>query len=400
MTPPQASTSSPGTGRPASGAVAVREVGGWRDRRAFIALPYRLHAGTPWVPPVRLERWAYLDRRLNPYFKHGRVRLFLATRKGKVVGRISAQVDDAFNSHHSSRWGMFGFLETIDDQAILDALLAAAESWLRGEGCDRMVGPMDLTLNDESGVLVEGFELEPQIKQPWHPPYYQRLCEGAGLEKAMDLYSYALDVGDRSKLAPLLPKLAARARDRHGITIRKMSRRHLRRELDVFADVYNDAWSRNWGFVPYGKADLDTYAMDLQFVFVDGWAMVAEHAGEPVGMAITVMNINQALRRMKGRLLPLGWWYLLNRRRYVDELRVGFLGVKGKYQYTGTAAALYLEHFATAEHSWLKKGEAGWILETNKGMNRGLEAMNGRIVKRYRVYERRFDATPASAAPA
>jgi hypothetical protein len=373
--------------------VEVRAVSGGRELRAFIHLPYRLHAGTPWVPPVKVERWAFLNRRLNAYFRHGRAQYFLARRQGRVVGRITAQVDAAFNEFHASRWGMFGFLEFEDDPRILTALLAAAEVWLRAEGCDRMVGPMDFSLNDESGVLIEGFALEPQIKQPWHPPYYQQRCEEAGLVKAMDLLSWFLEIDDRTRLDPVLPALARRASERHGIRIRKLTRRHLRRELDAFADVYNQAWSKNWGFVPYAKGELDTMALEMQLVYAPGWFMVAEHDGETVAMAFTLMNLNQVLKKMKGRLLPWGWWYLVNRGRIVDEVRVGFLGVKPAYQYTGAAAALYLEHFNTAEHSRMKKGEAGWILETNRGMNRGLEAMNARIVKRYRVYERRWAVT-------
>jgi hypothetical protein len=375
--------------------VEVRAVSGGRELRAFIHLPYRLHAGTPWVPPVKVERWAFLNRRLNAYFRHGRAQYFLARRQGRVVGRITAQVDAAFNEFHASRWGMFGFLEFEDDPRILTALLAAAEVWLRAEGCDRMVGPMDFSLNDESGVLIEGFALEPQIKQPWHPPYYQQRCEEAGLVKAMDLLSWFLEIDDRTRLDPVLPALARRASERHGIRIRKLTRRHLRRELDAFADVYNQAWSKNWGFVPYAKGELDTMALEMQLVYAPGWFMVAEHDGETVAMAFTLMNLNQVLKKMKGRLLPWGWWYLVNRGRIVDEVRVGFLGVKPAYQYTGAAAALYMEHFNTAEHSRMKKGEAGWILETNRGMNRGLEAMNARIVKRYRVYER----TWVAAAP-
>jgi len=380
-----------------AGALTVREVAGWRDLRRFIDLPYRLHAGSPWIPPVKLERWIFLNRRLNPYFTHGRARWFIAERDGRVVGRISAQVDDAYNEWHQARTGMFGFLEMEDDAEVLAGLLDAAEAWLREQGCEQMIGPMDLTMNEESGVLIDGFGLEPQIKQPWHPPYYQRRCEEAGLLKAVDLYSYSLEIADRAALDPVLPRLDERARTRHGISIRPMSRRHLRKELDVFADIYNDAWAGNWGFVPYHKADLDSLALELQVVFVDGWAMIAEHDGEPVGMAITILNLNQVLKKMRGRLLPFGWWYLLNRRRYVDEVRVGFLGIKRKYQYTGTAAALYLRHFELAERSWLKKGEAGWILETNSGMNRGLQAMNARIVKRYRVYQRALE--PAGGAP-
>ncbi len=373
---------------PSHAPVEVRAARSWRDLRAFIDLPYRLHDGTPWIPPLRLERWLFLNRRLNAYFTHGRAQYFLARRDGRVVGRISAQVDDAFNDFHDSRWGMFGFLEFEDDPEILRALLESAEAWLRSLGCDRMVGPMDLSVNDESGVLVEGFELEPLIKQPWHPPYYQRRCEELGLTKAMDLLSWELSLDDREQMRPLLLELAEAAESEHRVRIRKMSRRHLRSELDAFADVYNSAWSKNWGFVPYGKQDLDAYALELQLVFSPGWFMVAERDGETIAMAISVMDINQVLKRMRGRLLPFGWWHFLNRRRIVDRVRVGFLGVKPEFRYTGVASALYVEHFNQAARSPLKRGEAGWILETNRHMNRGLEFMNGRVVKRYRVYER------------
>jgi GNAT superfamily N-acetyltransferase len=203
----------------------------------------------------------------------------------------------------------------------------------------------------------------------------------------MDLLSWDLAISDREQLAPIVSAAAVRARTEYGITIRQMSRRHLRRELDAFADVYNSAWSRNWGFVPYGSEDLDAYALELQLVHSPGWFMVAEHDGETAAIAITVMDLNQVLKRMGGRLLPWGWWHLLNRHRIVDRLRVGFLGVKPEFQHTGVGAALFVEHFDNATKSPLKRGEAGWILETNRAMNRGLRAMNGRIVKRYRIYE-------------
>jgi hypothetical protein len=367
--------------------ISVRAVGDWRSLREFVELPFRLHAGSPWVPPLRLERYLFLSRRVNAYFSHGRAQYFLARRGERVVGRITAQVDEAFNAFHGNRWGMFGFLELEDDAEVLDALLTVARGWLRARGCDHMIGPMDFSLNDESGVLIEGFELDPLVRQPWHPPYYQRLCEQAGLTKAMDLLSWDLSINDREQMDKRLFEVAERARTMHGITIRPMSRRHLRRELDAFADVYNSAWSRNWGFVPYGKADLDAYALELQLVYSPGWFMIAERDGETVGMAITVMDINQVLKRMNGRLLPLGWWHYLNRHRTVDRLRVGFLGVKREYQHTGAGPALFVEHFNVAARSRLQRGEAGWILETNRAMNRGLEAMNGRVVKRYRVYE-------------
>jgi GNAT superfamily N-acetyltransferase len=206
----------------------------------------------------------------------------------------------------------------------------------------------------------------------------------------MDLFMWELVIDDRSSIRPILVQLADESETRHGITLRRMSRRRLRKDLDTFAEVYNTAWKDNWGFVPYSKADLDHYAQDLQLVFDRNWFMVAEKDGETVGMAITIPDINQVLKRMNGRLLPLGWWYFLRRRKIMDRVRVGFLGVKPEYQHTGVAAKLYIEHFDTAARTPQKWGEMGWILETNRAMNRGMEAMGGRIVKRYRVYEENF----------
>jgi GNAT superfamily N-acetyltransferase len=374
--------------------VQITPVRGMRDLREFVQLPFRLHAGTPWIPPLKLERYLFLNRKLNAYFKHGEAQYFLARRDGHVVGRISAQIDHAFNEYHQSRWGNFGFLEFDDDPEIVRGLLDAAAGWLRERDCERMVGPMDFQLNDESGVLVEGFEREPYIRNPWHPPYYQRRCEEAGLAKAMDLLMWDIDVSDRNHLNPVLPRMAERAQTKYGIRIRKMTRRTLRQDLDEFAKVYNAAWSRNWGFVPYSKEDLDAYALDLQLVFNPDWFMVAENERETVAVAITIPDINQVLKKMEGRLLPLGWWYFLNRWRIIDRIRVGFLGVLPEYQHTGVAALLYLEHFEMAATTPRSYGETGWILETNHSMNRAMEAMNGRIAKRFRIYERLLTQAP------
>jgi GNAT superfamily N-acetyltransferase len=379
----------------------IRPVVGGRDLRAFVDLPFRLYGtDSPWVPPLKLERYTYLSRRLNPFFKHGDARLFLAERDGRVVGRISAHVDHAYNEHHDAYWGWFGFLEVEDDAEALTALLDAGEGWLRERGCERMVGPADFTMNDGCGVLVDGFDRAPIIRQTWNEPYLPQLCEGAGLDKAMDVFFWHLEIADRAEMLPILPQLATTAREEHGMRIRKMSRRSLRLDLDLFGELYNEAWKDNWGFVPYSKADLDAYALDMQLVFDRDWFMVAESAeGEPVGVAITVPDVNQVLATMGGRLLPLGWWKYLRKSRVIDQCRVGFLGVRPEYQHTGVAALLYLEHFDNAERLRIQQGEMGWILETNIGMNRGMQAMHGRIVKRYRLYERRFFDHVAPAWP-
>jgi GNAT superfamily N-acetyltransferase len=374
--------------------VQIRPARSFKEVGAFIDLPFRLHAGTPWIPPLKLERRMFLSRkpRIGTYAKRIDFELFCAFRAGEVVGRVSAHIDRAYNDHHGARWGWFGFFESIDDQDVSDALLNAAEGWLTDRGMERMVGPADFTVNDESGIVVDGHDIEPMIREPWHPRYYQRLMESAGMAKVVDLFMYKLDVSQRESVHPALVEVGEAALRDHGVSIRKMSRRRLRKDLDVFAEIYNRAWRKNWGFVPYSPEDLDTYALEMQLVYARQWFMVAEIDGEPVAIAITVPNVNQVLKTMNGRLLPFGWLKYLRRNRVIDGVRVGFLGVKPEFQHTGVAGALYLEHFdVCAKEPLVHYGETGWILETNDGMNRGMEAMNGTIIKRYRMYERLLD---------
>jgi GNAT superfamily N-acetyltransferase len=371
--------------------VLVSAVSRGRDLRAFIDLPFRLHANHPlWVPPLKLERRLFLSRRTNAFFSHGEAEYFLAWRDGRPVGRISAQVNHAFNDYKKKKWGWFGFLEFEDDQEVLDDLLDTAAGWLRERGQERMVGPASFAMNDECGVLIEGYELRPMIQQPWNPPYYRQRVEQAGLTKAIDLLMWNLEVSDRERVLPVIFELAEKVQSEHGIRVRPMKRRHLRKDLDTLAEVYNSAWSDHWDFVPYSKKDLDDAAQLLHLVFDKHWCWMAERedTGEVVGMAITVPDLNQVLERMKGRLLPFGWWHFLRKGRITDRVRVGFLGVKPEYQHTGVAAKLYEEHFNAAATRPQHGGEMGWILETNTAMNRGMEGMGGRIVKRYRMYER------------
>jgi GNAT superfamily N-acetyltransferase len=381
--------------------VEVSPVAGGGDLKRFVEVPFRLHANHPlWVPPLKLERRIFLNRRLNAFFSHGEAEYFLARRAGRVVGRITAQINHAFNTQHDSKWGWFGFLEFEEDLEVLQALLDAAQAWLWGRGCERMVGPADFAMNDECGILIEGFDVRPMIHQPWHPPYYQRLLEEAGMSKAMDLLMWKLEVTERDRVLPVIWELADKAQSEHGIRVRPMRRRQLRKDMEFFGEVYNEAWSKNWDFVPYTKKDLDALAQELQLAFDKHWFMIAERedTGEVVGMAITIPDLNQVLEKMKGRLLPLGWWHFLRKGSIMTRVRVGWLGVRPEYQHTGIAAKLYQMHFDAAEARPQKGGEMGWILETNTAMNRGMEAMGGRVIKRYRMYERVFDS-PASEAP-
>ena len=373
-------------------ALEVRPVRSRRELRRFVALPRRLHRDEPcWIPPLASERRRFLDRGRNPFFEHAEAEYLLAWRAGRVVGRISAHVDFRLNQLRGSAWGLFGFFECEPDAQAARALLAAAEDWLRRRACERMVGPMDFTLNHEAGLLVEGHDRPPQILEPWHPPHYAGLLEGHGLNKAMDLLKWELDVSDRSRIQPAIIELAERLEPEHGIRIRHFRRRDLAAETRRFLDVYNTAWERSWGFVPLTGAEIEDYAHRLRRLLDPNWVMVAENSdGETVGAALTLPDYNQVLRRVGGRLLPLGWARALVARRRIDAVRVFALGVRPEYQHTGVAAALYVEHFDMAARTRQRGGEMGWVLETNTAMNRAMEGLGGRLVKRHRVYEKRL----------
>ena len=370
----------------------IRPVSSRRDLARFIRLPWRIYRNHPlWVPPLVYERKRFLDRGKNPFFTHGEAEYFLALRDGEPVGRITAQIDRDFNDFHKNDWGMFGFFETDEDPETANALLGAAEGWLRERGRDRMVGPMDFTMNDESGIVIEGHDLPPMIKQPYHPPYYQGLIEAAGMEKAMDLYMYNLEVENHDDVLPVIWELDEKLEPEHGIKVRHMRKKDLQAEVERFLEIYNIAWSKNWGFAPIRREEMEHTAKEMMPILDEDWMMVCETAdGETVGMALSIADVNQVLRRMNGRVLPLGWLKFLWYRPRIDRVRVGFLGVKPEYQHTGVAAAMYAEHYRMAARKRQSGGEIGWILETNTAMNRGMEAMGGRIVKRYRVYERPF----------
>jgi GNAT superfamily N-acetyltransferase len=370
--------------------VEVRPVASKRELKAFMRLPWRLYRNEPnWVPPLLTDLRKRLDRERNPFFEHAEAEYFLAWRDGRPVGRITAQVDRNFNEFQDNEWGMFGFFECEDDPEAAGALLDAAAAWLRGRGRDRMVGPMDFTTNDECGLLVEGHDRTPIIFTPWQHPYYQGLLEGAGLTKAMDTFMWELYVDKRERVHPSIWEMAERVSSEHGIVVRPMRKRDLEAEVGRFLEVYNAAWERNWGFVPLTEEEVRHYAKELKPVLDENWAMIAEaRDGTVVGAALTLPDFNQVLAHLNGRLLPFGWAKALYWRRKIDRVRVFALGVKREYQHTGVAARMYELHFDSAERTPQKGGETGWILETNKAMNRAMEGMGGKITRRYRFYER------------
>jgi GNAT superfamily N-acetyltransferase len=370
----------------------VRPIASKRDLMRFIKLPWRLYRNEPhWVPPLISERRKFLDRDRNPFFEHAEAEYFLAWRDGEPVGRICAHIDHRLNEFQRENWGLFGFFESENDPEVARALVDQARDWLTERGSEEMLGPMDFTTNDECGLLVDGYDRDPIILQPWHPPHYRALLEGQRLEKAMDLYMWELrldDVEDKGGFHPLIYEAARKVVGEHGVTIRSMRKKDFEAELARFMEVYNAAWERNWGFVPLTEAEVRYYAGDLKPILDEKWAMIAERDGEVLGAALSLPDVNQCLEHMNGRLLPLGWAKFLWYKRTIDRIRVFALGVKPEYQDLGIAAAFYVRHIEQADptHKGVWWGEMGWILETNEAMNRAMDGMGGKIVKRYRIY--------------
>jgi GNAT superfamily N-acetyltransferase len=372
-------------------ALEVRTVAGKSDLNTFIKLPYGLYRNEPlWVPPLLFERRKFFDRERRPFFKHTEAEYFVAWRDGRAVGRITAHVDRHLNEFQQNDWGLFGFFECENDPEAASALLAAAESWLRARGRDRMVGPMDFSTNDECGVLVDGYDLLPTVLTNWHHRYYPDLLEGYGLVKAMDLYMWDLKVTGRDEVHPAIWRAAAEVESKHGIIVRQMRKRDMQAEITRFLEVYNAAWEKNWGFVPLTEEEVRDMAKDLKPILDENWAWIAEHEGEIVGAALSLPDYNEVLVKMNGRLLPFGWAKFLWLRRKIDRVRVFALGVKREWQHAGIAAKFYELHFDSAARTPQKAGETGWILETNKSMNRAMEGMGGRITRTYRVFEKVF----------
>ncbi len=373
--------------------VSIRPVRNKRELKRFVKVPFALHRDQPqWVAPLVFERMEFLNPKKNPWFEHGEAEFLIAERDGEAVGRISAHVDHRWDEYQGGSDAMFGFFETANDPAVAAALLDAATEWARGKGRGRILGPMDFTTNDEIGILIDGFDRRPMILEPWHPPHYRELIEAEGFEKAMDVQMWELQFGDLKegeRFDPSIHAAAAKALHDEGIAIRNMRKRDMAGEVRRFMDVYNEAWGDNWGFVPITDAEVEFQAKNLKQVIDEDWAYMAEKDGEVVGAALTLPDINQVLAKLNGRLLPFGWLRFLLGKGKIDQLRVFALGVKHDYRHSGVAAGLYLKHLETAARpGTIEGGEMGWILETNGPMNRAMEGMGGKVVKKYRVYER------------
>jgi GNAT superfamily N-acetyltransferase len=366
--------------------IRIAPVAGRADLDQFIGLPYQLHAQDRcWAPPLRRDAQILVDAVKNPFYEHAVRELFLARRDGVVVGRIAAIDDRLHREVHGESTGFFGFFECVDDVAVARALLAAAGDWLKARGLGAVRGPVNPSLNDEAGMLVEGFDTPAVIMMTHNPRHYPGLVEAAGFRKSKDLLAF-------QNTHTSLPERLVAATDvvlkRYGVSCRRLDMRRFEAEVGLVKRLYNLAWQKNWGNVPLTDHEINLLAKQLRPIVIPELVVFAERAGEPIGFAAAVPDLNVALRaNPSGRFFP-GILKVLWAARRITRLRVLLLGVLGDWHGKGVDALLYRQIW---EQGW-KKGfrwaEAGWILEDNLPMINGLERLGFERYKRYRIYER------------
>ena len=356
----------------------------------FIRLPQAIYQDDPnWVCPLFFEQKERFSKK-NPFFQHARWRAWIAWRNHRPVGRISAQIDDLHLQKFGDQTGHFGCLEAVDDQKVFDALFASAESWLKAEGMARVTGPFNLSINEECGLQIAGFDTPPRIMMVHGRPYYGPAVEAAGFGKAVDLIAYHQHPD--FTVPKVMQRLVRRVADR--VHIRPLNRKRLKSELALMRDIFNDAWSENWGMVPVTEAEFEEVGKAMSLLIDDNFVQIAEVDGQAAAMIVCLPNINESIRDLNGRLLPFGWLKLLWRLkvRYPKSARILLMGVRKQYHHTPFGPALSYMITDTLRYPVLARGiremEMSWILEHNSGMRNIIESLGGRAYQTFRLYEK------------
>ena len=376
-----------------SGEISIKRVSGRADRNKFVDFAWRVYASDPyWVPPLKDEVHGLMDAKRNPWFGHGFAEFWLAERGGEMVGRISAQVDQLVQEHMAQGTGQWGMFEALDE-ATGAALIKTAEDWLREQGMTRALGPISISIWDEPGLLIQGFEQSPMVMMGHHRPEYRQWIEARGYTKAKDLYTYELDI--RIDMIPVIDRLIKTGEKNPRINVRQVDTSRFAEEAAIILNLLNDAWSENWGFVPLTEAEIAYAAKKLKPIIYSDLVRIAEYDGEPVAFMITIPDINELIRDLDGRLFPFGWAKLLWRLRKprTSRVRVPLMGVARKLQgsrLAGQLAFMMIEHTrrVCVGKYGVTHGEFGWVLEDNQGMMSIAQLPGADINHTYRIYEK------------
>ncbi|MBK9249393.1 MAG: hypothetical protein IPM69_15080 [Ignavibacteria bacterium] len=372
-------------------ATEIKAVTSKSDEMKFIKCQWNFYKGDKnFVPPMIMDRKKLLDKTKNPFYKHSEMQLFLAERDGIIVGRIGAIINHNHNTTHEDLIGFFGFFECENNQQTANLLFATAAEWLKKRGMTHVRGPVNPSMNDECGLLVDGFTSPPVVLMTYNPEYYARLIEDAGFAKEKDLYAYILE--NKSYITDKMNRMVNVIRERNHITVREVNfknKTQFEKDVKTLKDIYNAAWEKNWGFVKMTNEEFDFLAADLKQIADPRYALIIEIKGQPVGFALALPDINQCFIHNKNGGLLGGVWHLLTKKSKISLLRIIVLGVLPEYRRTGADAVMYYELGKRGVDRGITHGEASWILEDNTMMNRGLTTtMNGKVYKTYRVYQK------------
>ncbi len=364
----------------------IRKVVTKKELNDFIKLPYELYKNYElWVPPLLSDQKKFFNPEKNPYYRHSEVQLFLAYKDGKPVGRISAQTNTQHNNFHNDKVGFFGFFESIDDEEVANGLLKAAEDWNKNKGMDTLRGPMNFSVNNECGTLVDGFETPPYIMMTHNFSYYDALIKKSGYKKSMDLLAYLLKA---DPIPPKLERVGKLAIKKNSFEIRCLDKKNLKRDIELVFEIYSKAWEKNWGFVPDTREEFDQTVKDLLPVVDSELVYLAFADGKPVGFSVALPNFNFVLKKMNGHMNPVSLAKALYYKSKIPTVRVITMGVVHEYQKRGIDAAFYYKTFETCRKKGFWGGELSWILETNLMMNRIAEMLGADPYKRYRIYDK------------
>lgn len=377
-----------------AGGPVIRPVSGKADLKTFIRVPFPLYKDDPnWVPPLMVERLESLGPK-NPYFKHAEAQYWIAERAGKPVGRISAQTDTLVHRTIDPRLGQFGLFECENDPAAAKALFAAAEHWLKARGMTRAQGPFNLSVNEECGLLVDGFDTPPMVMMGHALPYYQKLYREAGYSKAKDMYAYGLGITEG--FSRRVMRFVEMAQRNKAIEIRDIDMKHYGRDLDHFFSIFNDAWSGNWGFVPFTEAEARHAAKTMKPLVRPHLVRICFYKGEPAAFMVTLPDLNHWIRDFGGKLFPFNVFRLLWRMKMQpwERLRVPLMGVRKPLQGTIAGGGMVFLLIETIRAEAVKRGgkfgELSWILEDNTAMNKILVEIGCTIYKTYRIFEKKL----------
>ena len=381
-------------------AVTIKSVdlGNKKEIETFLHLPWKIYVSPDgkrdpnWVPPFLDDQRSLLNTQKNPYHQHSRTKLFMAfNEKNELVGRISTSVDDNFNKFWNEKIGFFGWFECVNDQAVASALFQEGEKFFKAEDITSVRGPASFTSNDDYfGFLLEGYDSPARIAMTYNPPYYLQLAEKAGYTKAKDLYAWYLSA--EIELPERILKIAERTMKRERITIRPLNMKRLYEDAAILKDLYNKIWEKNWGFVPMTEAEFNYQVKKLKDIVWPDFVVFAEVDGKAIGFNLVVPDVNQALIKMNGELFSLSDPFAVVKflTTKFNDTREMAMGVLPEYRKKGLEAILYLDALKTGKKRHVKGGELSWTLEDNIGINSGIEAMGGKIIKKYRIYEKKI----------